>query len=301
MNWDDLRVFLAVARAPSIAVAASRLGIDATTVVRRLARLAAAVDTTLFEPGARGQVLTANGHKLLAYAESAEKAATDARSDLTGERGLLAGTVRISVTEGFGTWVVAQHLAEFHAANPGIRIELIATNGFLNPSKREADVAIMLARPARGALLARQLTGYRLKLYAARDYVARHGAPASRDDLRRHSLIGYVPDFIYSDELRYLDDIAKELEPTLGSSSINVQHRLTRGAAGIAVLPCFIGDTDPALLRVLDDEVDISGAFWLVVHRDVRRLARVSAFIDWIDGLVRAEQELLSGSGRRAA
>lgn len=295
MNWDDLRVFLALARAPSLTAAAARLGIDATTVGRRLRRLEADLDVTLFEAGPRGQVLTDPGRRLLAYAEGAEQAATSAKSDIAGERGLLAGTVRISIAEGLGTWLVARHLSEFHAANPAIRIELVATNGFLNPSKREVDLAIMLARPAKGPLLARKLTDYRLKLYASRDYAAQHGLPARSRDLGGHTLVGYIPDFIYAEELRYLDEIADGLEPALASSSINVQYGLVRASAGIGVLPCFIGDQDPSLLRVLDAEVAITRSFWRVVHRDVAKLARVRAFVDWLDALVASQHELLVG------
>lgn len=293
MNWDDFRVFLALARSPTLAAAAAKLDVDATTAGRRLRRLEAALNATLFEPGPGGQVLTDHGQRLLAYAEAAEHAAAAAKSDIAGERGLLAGTVRVSVAEGLGTWLVARHLAGFHDTNPNIRIELVATNGFLNPSKREADLAIMLARPARGPLVARKLTDYRLKLYASHDYEARHGLPKTKAELKDHTLVGYIPDFIYAEELRYLGEVEADLEPALASSSINVQYGLTRFGSGIGVLPCFIGDQDPALVRVLDEKVAITRSFWVVVHRDVRRLARVAAFIDWLDTLVAAERHLL--------
>lgn len=295
MNWDDLRIFLAMARASNLAAAATRLAIDATTVARRLRRLEADLDVTLFEPGPRGQVLTEAGRQLLAYAETSEHAVAQAKSDIAGERGLLAGTVRVSIAEGLGTWLVARHLREFHEDNPEIRIELVATNGFLNPSKREADLAIMLARPARGPLIARKLSDYGLKLYASRDYAATHGLPTRAVDLRDHALIGYIPDFIYAEELRYLDEIAEELEPALASSSINVQYGLVRAAAGIGVLPCFIGEQDNGLIRVLDGRVTITRTFWRVVHRDVARLARVRAFIDWLDELVLTQRRLMTG------
>lgn len=295
MNWDDLRIFLALARAPTLAAAASRVAIDPTTVGRRLKRLETSLDATLFEPGPGGQVLTNHGQRLLVYAEAAEQAATSARGAIAGERGLLAGIVRVSIAEGLGTWLVARHLREFHEANPNIRIELVATNGFLNPSKREADLAIMLARPARGPLVARKLTDYRLKLYASSEYTKRMGVPAHPEDLMRHTLVGYIPDFIYAEELRYLDEIASDLEPSLMSSSINVQHGLIRSASGIGMLPCFIGDQDARLIRILDPQVSITRSFWVVVHKDVRRLARVGAFIEWIDTLMRRQANLTLG------
>lgn len=157
LNWDDLKIFLAVARARKLSSAARTLGIDATTVSRRIERLAADLQTTLFEPSAGGQTLTEAGGRLLAHAEAIERAALAARADVGGERGLLSGVVRVSVAEGFGTWIIARHLGAFRKANPEIIVELIASSGFLNPSKREADLAVMLARPTSGPLLARRL------------------------------------------------------------------------------------------------------------------------------------------------
>ena len=114
------------------------------------------------------------------------------------------------VAEGFAAWIISRNLASFHRQHPAIRIELVATNGFLNPSKREADLAIMLSRPTAGPLKVRKLVDYQLGVYADRDYLASAGPIASVDDLRRHPLIGYIPDFIYADELRYLDEIGPE-------------------------------------------------------------------------------------------
>lgn len=286
MKWDDLRFFLALARTRTLAGAAGQLGVDATTVGRRLERLAASLNSTLFETGANGFSLTASGDMLMRHAEEVERSILAASGALTGERSRLAGTVRISLSEGFATWVVAPGLARFRARHPDIRLEIATTNGFLNPSRREADLAVMLARPAKGPLVSRKLTDYGLSLYAARDYVTRNGAPAAKGDLRDHPLIGYIPDFIYAEELRYLAEIDDSLAPSLSSSSINVQHAMTRAGAGIAVLPDFIGQNDPQLQSLLDDKVHIRRTFWIVVHHDLRRVARVAAVIDWLDELV---------------
>ena len=287
MNWDDLRIFLMLARAGSIAEAARRLEIDPTTVARRLARLSGDLQSTLFEASGKGIALTEHGRKLLSYAEGAEQALVDARTELTGEQTVFAGTIRVSVAEGFAAWIISRNLAEFHRRHPAIRIELVATNGFLNPSKREADLAIMLSRPTAGPLKVRKLVDYQLGVYAERAYLAASAPIDSVDDLRGHPLIGYIPDFIYADELRYLDEVGPGLEPALASSSINVQHSLIASGAGVGILPCFIGQQDARLTRVLADSVAIRRSFWLVVHRDMRKLARVDAFIGWLEEVVR--------------
>jgi DNA-binding transcriptional LysR family regulator len=281
-DWDDLRLFLAVTRARRIALAAHTLGLNPTTILRRLARLEAQCDAPLFEVSSGERRLTVRGDALLAHAETIESAALSALSELRGDSTSLSGHVRLSVAEGFATWLLAPKLPAFHRTHPAIQLDLITASGFLNPSKREADMAVMLARPRKGRLIAAKLGDYRLRLYAAEAYLAERPAPARVEDLRRHSLIGYVPEFIYAPELDYLNEIASGLEPTLRSTSINVQHRLIASGAGIGVLPAFIGDRDPTLLPLLDDGASLQRTFWLVTHADMHRLARIEAVGRWL-------------------
>jgi DNA-binding transcriptional LysR family regulator len=293
MHWDDLRFFLGVARAGQLARAAARLGVDATTVGRRLRRLEAALGQTLFEQTKDGQALTEAGERLRERAETMERQIREIEVD-PDAGAHLGGTVRISVSEGFGSWFVARHLPGFAALHPRLTVDLVASSGFLNPSRREADIAILLDRPRKGPLFTRKLTDYRLRLYASRDWLAHHGPVERRADLGRYPLVGYVPDLLYAPELRYLAEIAPGLEPVLRSTSINAQHHLVAAGAGIAVLPCFIGDADPTLVRLLD-EVSVTRSFWLVTHADTRRSGRVGAFVDWLIAVVAAGQRQLLG------
>lgn len=279
-DWDDLRIFLAVARARKVAPAARTLDVDATTIGRRLTRLSTALNAPLFETVGGERQLTERGHALFAHAETVESAALAAMGEVAGDSSSLSGHVRLSVAEGFATWVLAPALSGFRADHPDIRLDLITASGFLNPSKREADMAVMLARPRTGRLVAAKLGDYRLHLYGAKDYCAVRGVPATTDDLFGHSLVGYVPEFLYSPELDYLGEIAPGLEPALRSTSINVQHRLVAGGAGIGVLPAFIAGKDDRLIRLLD--VEIVRSLWLVTHSDVRRLARIEAVARWL-------------------
>lgn len=285
MHWDDIRYFLALARTKSLAAAAKRLHVDATTVGRRIDRLAASLNTDLFETGLGGHLLTESGTRLLQSAEEVERSILGASELLTGERSRLEGSVRISMSEGFATWVVARYLPSFQSLHPDIKLEIATTNGFLNPSKREADLAVMLGRPVKGPLIVRKLADYSIGLYASREYLASNGEPTCVAELNSHPLIGYIPDFIYADELRYLSEIEENLSPTISSSSINVQLAMTRAGLGIAVLPNFMGRHD-SLLSPLLQEVQIRRSFWIVVHRDLAKVARVRAVIDWLDNLV---------------
>lgn len=281
-DWDDLRIFLAVARARKVAPAARALGVDATTITRRLARLEKAMGPELFEIGASERRLTSHGQSLLRHAESMESAALAAMEDVAGHEHRLAGQVRLSVAEGFGTWVLTPGIADFSRRHPGIRLDLITASGFLNPSKREADMAVMLARPQRGRLSVRRMGDYRLHLYASPRYLARAGQPERAQDLRDHVLVGYVPEFIFSPELDYLDEVDAGLEASLRATSINMQHRMIADGAGIGILPDFIGQHDPALVPLMTQQVEITRSFWLVTHGDLKKLSRIAAVAGWL-------------------
>lgn len=280
MNWNELRIFLVVARLGNLVKAARVLRIDPTTVSRRLSALEAHLQQTLFERTGEGFALTAYGRALLPHAEEMEAAAD--RIELVRTSGKrLTGHLRVSVSEGFGAYFVAPRLANFCSAHPDLTIDLVASTGFLNPSKREADIAILLTRPRRGLLKVRNLTDYTLSLYAPRAKPEWHDWPELRAMAREVPVVGYIPDFIYAPELRYLDEIEPGLEATIRCSSINAQREMIAAGAGVGILPCFMGDDDPRLVRVTPGKM-IWRAFWLAVHRDVAAQPRVRAFIDWI-------------------
>lgn len=293
-DWNDYQIFLSVARAGKLARAALALGVDATTVSRRLRRLEARLEATLFEQTREGQVLTEAGEQLLASVEAMARAAADISDGGRSAKGL-SGTLRVSVSEGFGSWFLARHLREFASAHPHLTIDLVASSGFLSPSKREADVAVVLSRPKAGPLIARKLSDYALRLYATPGYLAQRGAPQAPADLAAgHELVGYVPDLLYAPELRYLNEICPEVEllPSLRSSSINAQHALIASGAGIGVLPCFIGDADPRLTPVFTDRLIIR-TFWLVMHKDNYSLARIEGWKEWLIDCVKRHQSVL--------
>ncbi|MET0371289.1 MAG: LysR family transcriptional regulator [Sphingobium sp.] len=293
MNWDDLRIFLEVARGGQIARAAPRLGLDATTVGRRLRRLEKSLGQVLFEQQRDGQRLTAAGERLMLRAENMDRSMQQIQgSELGASRP--EGLVRASASEGLGSWFIAPNLPAFADAYPGVTVDLAASTGFLNPTKRETDLAILLARPRRGPLIVRKLTDYGLRLYATPGYLAAHPPIETTADLRGQHLVGYVTDLLYAPELRYLDELDLDIEPRLRSTSISAQHRITRAGGGVAVLPCFMGDADAALVRVLP-AVRIERSFWLVMHQDTRALPRIRAFTDWLTHLIEQQQPLLTG------
>lgn len=291
MEWSDLPIFLEVAQCRHIGRAALALGLDATTVGRRVRRLEQALGQRLFEQTPAGQTLTLEGQALMTRVVAMKAIASDTRPPTTGEEPI-EGTVRVSVAEGFGTWFISRHLGHLAERYPALAVDLVATSGFLNPTRRETDVAVLLARPRRGPLRTRKLTDYALRLYASASYLETEPAILSNDDLRSRRMIGYVPDIIYAPELRYLDEIPGTPLPTLRSSSINAQARMIASGAGIGVLPCFIGDADPTLVAILPT-LAITRSFWLVTHQDTSEFPAVRAFTDWLVALVAGERSTL--------
>ena len=291
MDWDKLQYFLTVAQHGTLARAGQALQVDATTVSRQLSALEAGLQQTLFERAPGGFLLTAAGRALVPHAEAMAAAAARIRS--AGDGGAaLSGQLRISVSEGFGGNFIAPRLAGFVAAHPELEIDLVASSGFLNPSRREADMAVLLARPRKGPLITRKLSDYSLGLYAPADrtdwQAAVAATPLSRAGV---PVIGYVPDILYAPELDYLGEIEPGLRAGVRSSSILAQRRMIAGGAGVGVLPCFLAANDPALVRVRPDQV-IARAFWLALHRDVAPQPRIRAFIDWLDAEVRESRGL---------
>lgn len=292
IDWSDFQAFLAIARAGQLAGAAKSMGVDATTMGRRLRRLEARLGQTLFEQTREGQVLTEAGEALLASVEAMAQAATGVATSPEPSEGP-TGTLRISVSEGFGTWFLAPRLPDFVAQYPRLVVDLVANSSYLSLSKREADVAVFLSRPRAGPLIAQRLSDYALRLYASPAYLETAGHPGTPRELAEgHNLIGYIPDLLYAPELRYLDEIHPSLSAKVRSSSINAQHRLIAGGAGIGVLPRFIGDADPGLVSVLPETM-IKRSFWLVTHKDTQNLSKVKLFSNWLRKAVVQQRAVL--------
>ena len=291
IDWDDLRIFITAARSRSFGEAAQRLGMDATTVGRRIQRLETALRSTLFVRSRQGLTLTAVGARLRDAGGSVEQAIETASAHAPGEA--VSGVVRISASEGFGTRFIAPALPAFLADKPGLSIELAANSGFLSPANREVDMAVTLTLPQSPRLTVERLTDYDLQLYASKAYLARAGRPRGIDDLRRMDLVGYVDDLIYADALRYLDDVAPDLRPRITSSSIAAQQVLVQAGAGIAVLPRFMAVDDAALEVVLEDQVRLRRTFWISTHHDLQATARLRAIRTWLLALVDAAGPML--------
>jgi DNA-binding transcriptional LysR family regulator len=301
MDWDDLRVFLAVARAESLSAAGKGLKIDPATVGRRIARLEEVTGARLFAKSPQGYALTEAGTRLLPHAEAAERASLAAAESLSGPGGL-TGQIRLGAPDGCANYLLPQVLARICDANPGLEVQIVALPRVFNLSKREADMAIAVSRPEAGRLTVQKLTDYHLHLAASRSYLAAHPL-TSPQDLRDHRFVGYIPDMIFDKELDYLAEIGAG-PATLTSNSVSVQLNWLRNGAGVGVVHDFALPAAPELTRVLTDRIHLTRAFWLIRHEGDGRLDRLNRFADQLTREVRAEmarlEALVSASEQHA-
>jgi DNA-binding transcriptional LysR family regulator len=273
-DWDDLRVFLAVARAESLSGAGRGLKLDAATVGRRIARLEVAMANQLFVKSPQGYALSDAGQRLVPHAEAAEQAMAAASEDLRTGVGGLSGQVRIGAPDGCANYLLPQVCAALCDAHPGLEIQIVALPRVVNLSKREADMAVAVSPPAAGRLIVQKLTDYHLHLAGHGDYLDRRPPIRCKADLRDHRMIGYIPDMIFDKELDYLAETGAEAVG-LSSNSVAVQMQMVRAGAGLAIVHDFAMPFVPGLRRVLAEDIRLTRAFWLIRHADDRRSDRL--------------------------
>ncbi|AXS40040.1 LysR family transcriptional regulator [Breoghania sp. L-A4] len=291
MNWDDARIFLAIARSGQILAAAKRLGLNHATVGRRLTALEEALQTKLFERRTNGCVLTAAGERFLPAAERIEAEMLAARAAIGGTDVEVSGTVRIGAPDGFGVAFLAPRLGELTAHYPDLTVQLVPVPRSFSLSRREADIAVTVSRPEHGRLVARKLVDYSLGLYAARGYVEAHGAPRSTAELGAHQLVGYVDDLVFAPSLNYAAEIDRNWSARFEIASALGQTEAVRGGAGIGILHGFIARRDPDLVQVLPD-ITIRRAYWITYHESLRDVRRVRAAADFICEAVAARRSI---------
>jgi DNA-binding transcriptional LysR family regulator len=291
MNWDDARIFLAVARAGQILGAARRLELNHATVSRRVAALEEALGAKLFRRHTAGSELTPAGERFLGIAERMEADMIAARSELAGEGEEVSGSVRIGAPDGFGVAYLAPRLGALTAEHRALSIQLVPVPRSFSLSRREADIAITVERPGEGRLVAAKLVDYSLGLYASRDYAERHGLPQNPAELGRHNLIGYVGDLVASPSLDYASEFSPDWTARFAISSALGQVEAVRSGAGIGILHTFIARAVPELVPVKAAPA-IRRAYWLVYHESVRPLRRVQAVASFIARQVEKDRAL---------
>jgi len=300
MNWDDLRIFLAVAREGSLSAAARALKVTQPTIGRRLKGLEDALHTRLFDRLLEGFVPTEAGAELLPLAEAMERhaLAVDRQRDAFAQEA--RGVVRISVWETFAQFLT-DHLTELRARLPEIEIELSVTHILADLMRREADLLIRECLPSNPGLIARKLGCYAHAIYGARDYVAAHPAARGEARYRECAWVGYDEDHAYFLNQTWLLSRLEGRFPAVRVNNGIVLHEAVRKGVGLGVLPCFAGDRDPALQRLSPPLDDITRDLHLVMHQDLRRSPAVRAVSEALSGIFESEAGRLTGRASIAA
>ena len=290
LDWDDLRYFLEAARAQTLAGAARKLGIEHTTIGRRLAALERALGAPLVLRGPDGLRLTPLGERLLPIAEQIERTVHGLR-DLA-ETGV--SRVRLAVPSGFARLFIAG-LGALRAQNPDVMLEIVSGARLVDLEQAEADLAVRGA-PVDGAdLIARRLCSSGWSLYAAPSYLERRGAPENLDDLSGHDLIGYHQSLGQMPPAQWLEQRAGSARVVLRSREMIDMVAGASSGIGLAVLPCVLADVEAGLLR-LTPEVLATRQLSLVYRREMRSSGAVSAVIDFVFEIIRANSALIEGT-----
>lgn len=296
VRWDDLRVFLAVARRGRLLEAARAVDLDPATVARRMTALEAAIGSRVFERSLQGYALTEAGCDLLVHAEAMESAAA-AAADAGAPSDRLSGVVRIGAPDGVSNYLLTGACDKLSRDNPDLQVQVVALPRMFSFSKREADLAITVSPPSAGRLTVHKIADYRLRLYGRADLIESLGEVRSIDDLEGLRGIGYISDMIFDKELDYYALLGRAAEPALTSNSLIVQLRWCLAGCGLCILPDFVAHEHPELRVALPRDIRLMRAFYLVRHQDDARVARINRMaetvVDWM-------RQALAGSGARS-
>lgn len=298
-DWNDARLVLAVARTGSLTAAAKALRVDHSTVFRRLTAVEARLGLPLFERGPGGVYrATSAGTRALLAAERMEEEALGLARDLAGQDRRLTGRLRVTCSETLAHGLLTPILASFRVQHPGVVVELVVDSRVLSLSRREADVALRVARPREGDLWGRKLADVAWTVYGARAGLAAAAPLASPADLGTQPLIGWEEGVVGVKAAEWLETIAPPSAVVYRTNSLLNQFSAARAGIGLAVLPCYLGDPELGLARALPNGpvAALAREMWIVTHQDLRRTARIRAFFDAIADGVAEARALIEGA-----
>lgn len=291
-DWNDLKYFLALYRSKRLVQAGKVLHVDHTTVARRIQALEKSIGAQLFLKDGDGYRLTSAGESVLVIASGIENATEQVYERVGGEAGRLSGQVRVGAPDGVGTFFVAPVLARFQRQNADLNIELIVMPRHFNLSQHEAHLSLSLSLPPSGRLLARKMTDYHLLFYGSRSYLEQNRPPRQIEDLQAHPIIGYIGDMLYAPELRYMEELGRDLPMAFSSTSIVAQREAILAGHGIGILPRFLGHGHPDLVPLLTDHCVLTRTIWILSHQNTESLARVRAVSEYLQRETRNARDL---------
>jgi len=282
LDWDDLRVFLDVARTGNLSQTSRRLRIDHSTVSRRISQLEQALGSGVFERTRSGFKLNDLGRRLLPHAEAVESAVLRVRSEVDDTEPEAAGTVRLATMEGIASLYLASRAALLKEAAPHITLELVTSPQLIHVNRREADLFLSFFKPPGQGLISKKIGSFQLGLYASPNYLDRRGMPAAVADLGDHDFITYIEDLIQVDTVRWLDEVVRNPRVVMHSSSMIAQRNAAIGGLGIVLLPRFAVHETTPLVPVLPGHAFTTREIWTSFHQDLQFSARIRTVSDFL-------------------
>ena len=293
---DQLLVLLEVSRAGKFTTAGDKLGLNHTTIARKIAALEKALGGRVLARAAGGWELTPLGERAVGVATQV----ADAVARLApGADDPVTGSVRMTATDGFSAYIASPAVAELRQEHPGLAVELITVTRRALQQRSGVDIEVVVGEPQVHRAEAVRLGYYALGMYASRDYLARHGAPRTPEELARHGLVYFVDSMLQVDDLDAPRRLVPEMQDGLTSTNVFVHVEATRAGAGIGFLPCFMADRHPDLARLLPDYFRAQLPYWMVLRPDSMRQPAVAAVVTALKRKVAESRAMLMGSTPR--
>ena len=295
-DWNDLRHFLAVARHGSTIRAAKTLGLNQSTVQRRIAALERELGRPLFERRPDGYRLTRLGEELRPLAEQIETDVVGLSRRAASSGTELVGTIRVTCPETAGYRMIKSPLIEaFHRLHPGLRVEIMMVDQILDLARGEADIAFRTILPNDGALVARKIAEVPWAVFASQSYIERQGAPKSVADIAKHDVIQFDGPLASHTAAQWMREIAPHARITARCTATPALVLAVKSGAGISPLPMIAVENETDLVCLFDSIPALRLPFYLVIHRDMRRTPRVRAFCDFVTREIKGFRRLLVG------
>ncbi len=284
MDWDKLRIFHAVADAGSLTHAGDALHLSQSAVSRQIRALEESLNTTLFHRHARGLILTEQGELLFDATSSMIKRIDAATARIRDSEEEVFGKLRVTTTHGFGVLWLAPRLAKLYEKYPELNIDLMLEDRVLDLPMREADVAIRMKEPSQADLIRKRLMSVRMRLYASPEYLAARGEPKQLEDLSQHRLIcqNTTSAQVGAGKELVQQLLTYEMPATLTVNNYFGVLQAVIAGLGIGVLPDYIIEDFPRVVRVLPDVESVEVPVFLAYPEELRHSKRVAAFRDFV-------------------
>ncbi|WP_322049423.1 LysR family transcriptional regulator [Paraburkholderia sp. J67] len=293
VEWTDFRYFLEVARTGKVSLAGERLGVEHSTVSRRINRLEESLGSVLFDRRRNGFSLTDAGKSLVPHAERMENAMLGALEANMNQSSAVYGTVRVGTPEAFGIHILAPGMAKLNAQHPDLHVELMAQPQFPSLVTREVEILVTLEPPQIGRYTVSRIADVDYFFYTSKAYLDTNGPIQELTDIVNHDFVDYVHDGSLSERYRILDELVSNPRRQFTSTSVLAQREAVAAGLGIALLTPYVAAARPELVNLFPDMPQITRTLWLAAPEDLFRTTRVRVVWDYIRAVVQSYPKLL--------